>query len=237
MYEIESRIRYSEVTKENILSPEGIVNYFQDCTTFHSEDANVGVEYLKKHQKAWILLAWQIIMERYPRLGEKIKVGTWATGFQGLYGSRNFIMQTKEGERLAYANSTWVFMDLEKGRPAKPTSEEIKPYEIEEPIQMEYAPRKIELPEGLWEEGETFTVQKHQIDSNGHVNNSQYILLAIDQAGIKESEIRQIRVEYKKSAEEKDKIQTKIKKGEQTVIVRLCGEKNETYAVVEIERK
>ena len=41
----------------------------------------MGTDYLKEKKKAWILSSWQIIVERYPELGEEIEVGTWATDF------------------------------------------------------------------------------------------------------------------------------------------------------------
>ena len=46
MYTINSRVRYSETDERGQLSLTGIINYMQDCSTFQSEDARVGVEYL-----------------------------------------------------------------------------------------------------------------------------------------------------------------------------------------------
>ena len=43
---------------------------------------------------------------------------------------------------IARANSIWVFMDLEKGRPARPTAEHIEPYGTCEPLDMPYEGRK-----------------------------------------------------------------------------------------------
>ena len=78
MYSFESRIRYSEVDQNQELSVTGIINYLQDCSTFQSEDLNLGVTYLQEHHRAWWLSSWQIVIERYPRLGEEIIVSTWS---------------------------------------------------------------------------------------------------------------------------------------------------------------
>ena len=60
----------------------------------------------------------QVEVRRYPKLGETVSTSTWASGFHGFFGDRNFIMQDKDGEVVAYANSIWVYMDLEPaGRP------------------------------------------------------------------------------------------------------------------------
>lgn len=231
MYSIKQRVRYSEIDHTTHLTLTGIVNYFQDCSTFQSEDIGVGIEYWEKHKKGWILSSWQIIVKRYPKLGEELEVGTWPTAFNGLYGTRNFIMKDQSGEVIAYANSIWVFMDREKGRPAKPQEEDIRAYEIEPELPMEYAPRKIVLPKE-WESRPAFPVRKSQIDTNGHVNNSRYIEMALELLS-KEMFTGQIRVEYKKSAMYGDMICPMIHEEEMKTIVKLCDEDGGLFAAVE----
>ena len=113
MYTIENRVRFSEIGEDGYLTIPAIVNYFQDCSTFQSEELGRGIEFLKDHKRVWVLNAWQIMIHRRPQLMEEIKVSTWPTGFDGLYGTRNFKLETKEGEMLACANSIWVYMDVE----------------------------------------------------------------------------------------------------------------------------
>jgi len=48
MYTFESRVRFSEADHTELLTLPGLVNYFQDCSTFQSEDIGYGVESLKK---------------------------------------------------------------------------------------------------------------------------------------------------------------------------------------------
>lgn len=231
MYSIKQRVRYSEADHTKHLTLTGIVNYFQDCSTFQSEDIGLGIEFLESHRRGWVLSSWQIIVHRYPKIGETIEVGTWPTGFDKLYGTRNFVMKDENGEILACANSIWVFMDMEKGRPTKPTEEEIRAYELEPEFPMKYAPRKIDLPEG-WEEIPAFPVRKAQIDTNGHVNNSRYIEMALELLP-KEWSLGQVRVEYKKSAVYGDRIYPMLHEEENTMIVKLCDEDGRLFAAVE----
>ena len=127
MYEFKSRVRYSEIDHRGTMTLPALINYFQDSSTFHSEELGLGMGRLKVEKKAWVLSYWQVIVERYPKFGEEITVGTFATEFKGLYGNRNFYMKDSSGARTACANSIWVFMDLEKGRPARPEPEQIEP--------------------------------------------------------------------------------------------------------------
>lgn len=232
MYAFDSRVRFSEADHHETITLPGIINYFQDCSIFHSEDIGLGIDYLKEKKRAWVLTSWQIIVDRYPRIGEKIKVGTWATEFNGLYGHRNFCMWDEKGERAACANSIWAFMDLERGRPAKPLPEDIEKYGTEAPLEMEYASRKIRLPEEL-EEGTAFPVRKYHIDTNEHVNNCQYVQMALETLG-EELLVRKVRVEYKRSAMLGDMIYPRTAREEERTVVELCNAEGKPYAVMEL---
>lgn len=234
MYYIDSRVRLSETNHKGIVTLPGIVNYFQDCSAMQSEDLGLGVEYLEKHQKAWVLNAWQIKVEDYPALGEKIRTGTWASGFEGLYGTRNFVLQDDKGKRLAYANSIWVFMDLAKGRPAKPSAEDIAPYGCEEPLDMEYAPRKIAVPKEAGEACAPILVKRSDIDTNEHMNNCIYIRIATDVLK-EDAAFGQVRVEYRRSAVLGDTIVPWIVEEEDRTVVKLCDEEGKPYAIIEFK--
>lgn len=232
MYEFESRIRYSETDKDGKLTLEAILNYFQDCTLFHSEDIGYGIRKLAQSKKVWVLLSWQIVVERYPVFGEKIKVATIAYDFKRSFGYRNFIMQDAWGNRVAYANSVWLYMDSEKMVPARVESNMAEIYQIEPKIDMDYADMKIVIPEGQYKECPAYMVQNHHIDTNGHVNNGQYLRMAYAAVG-EEADIKQMRAEYKKSAVLGDVIQPIVYRNNDKYVVTLNGENQEKFAVIE----
>lgn len=233
-YSFDGRIRYSEIGENGSLTLPGILNYFQDCCTFQSESIGQGMEEVKKRQRVWVLSAWQVVVQRYPRMGERIVTSTWPYSFRGFLGLRNFTMDTEDGERLAWANTFWTYMDMQTGLPAKLTEQDTEGYELNEKLEMIYAPRKISIPKELREE-EAFCVQKHHLDTNHHVNNCQYVRMAEDflPDGF---EIRQMRVEYKQQARLHDMICPRVAAEEDKVTVLLNDEKDAPYAVVEFSR-
>ena len=231
MYNIETKVRYSECGENGKMKLSSLVNQFQDSSSEHSESLGVGMDYLKKQRRAWILNSWQIVIERYPKAHEDIVVSTWPTGFRGVFGPRNFCMKTPGGEMLAYANTLWVYLDIEKGTPTKPSEEEKSIYGTEPPLDMEYTSRKIKLPEEA-KVVDTVSVRKYHIDTNSHMNNSQYVLLAAEVLP-EDFVARQVRVEYKKSAVYGDKIVIKMAEEETRIVVELSDENNVTYALVE----
>lgn len=230
-YSFSSRVRYSEIGENGFLTLPGILNYFQDCTTFQSEDIGLGMDSLKERKRIWVLSAWQVIVKRYPALGERIVTSTWPYGFRGFMGMRNFTMDTEDGERLACANTFWTFINGETGLPEKLKESDISGYQMEEKLDMDYAPRKIVLPESFSAE-EAFSVQKHHLDTNHHVNNSRYIQMAMDYVPA-EFCIGQMRAEYKQQARLHDVIHPEkaVENGKITVL--LNDGDGGTYAAVE----
>ena len=100
MYAFDSRIRYSETDSEGYLTLDALLNYFQDCSTFHSEDVGLGIGYMKEIGQVWVLSSWQIVVNRYPKLGEKVKIVTLPYELKVFLGYRNFAMLDEQGEVL-----------------------------------------------------------------------------------------------------------------------------------------
>lgn len=196
MYSYQSRIRYSELDENGYLKLEALLDHFQDCSTFHSEDLGFGVNYLKKNHMAWVMSSWQIVVGRYPVLGERVTIATAPYDFKGIIGYRNFWVLDEAGKRIACANSIWTLLDTQTGRPMKPTEDILNGYELSAAIEMDYAPRRISVPEGLMQQEEV-QIKKHHLDTNHHVNNGQYVRIALDSLN-KDCPIRQLRAEYKR---------------------------------------
>lgn len=232
-YTFDTRIRYSEVDHRGTLTLPGIINYLQDCSTFQSEDIGFGVKKLKEQKRAWILSYWQIVVERYPKMMEHVTVGTFASKFKGIIGDRNFFINDAQGKRIVSAASVWVYMDTERMRPTRPSAEEINAYGEEEPLDMEYEGRKIALPEQM-QDLQAFPVRRYHIDTNEHVNNCQYVQMALEMIPA-EKIIRQVRVEYRKSAVYGDMIYPKLAGEDERTVVELCDAEGNIFAVIEMK--
>lgn len=231
MYSFKSRVRYSEVDKNRKMDLTSIINYFQDCSTFQSEDIGLGLDYLADKKRVWLLNSWQIIVNRYPTLGEEITISTWAYDFNSLYGHRNFMIKDSNEEVVAVANSIWVYLDSETYRPVKVTEDEVRGYLTEERYNMDYAPRKIDIPEKLTKLT-SFPVIRSNIDTNNHVNNGQYIKMAEEFLPLG-FQIKQMRAEYKKSAVLGDIIVPYILKEDNKCTIVLTSTEDKPYTIIE----
>lgn len=230
MYDFTSRVRYSETDGTGRLSLSGLLNYFQDCATFHSTDSGLPLGELRRRNMVWVLTGWQVIISRMPEFGEHVRIITNPYAIGGFIGKRNFLLETAQGERLSIANSVWTMVDSE-GHPTH-VADDIGPaYGVGEPLEMDYAGRRIKLA-GQPTECKEIPVAHHMLDTNGHVNNTQYVTLAADLLP-QGFEYSQVRVEYKKSALEGSTLYPRLyDSGESLTLVMADGD-GKTYATTE----
>jgi acyl-ACP thioesterase len=231
MYQFDSRVRYSEVDLHGRLTWPALMDYFQDCSVFHSEQEDLSVRYLAENHIAWVLSSWQICCKRMPHLAEKITTQTWAYGMKSFYGYRNFAMRDEQGEMLACANSVWVLVDTKSGRPTRVPQEMADKYGIEPKLQMEAAPRRIKVPEEC-EKKEAFMVPSFFIDTNMHMNNRHYVEVAMGFLP-EDFEISEVRVEYRRAAKEGDMLCPRVGVDAGAMVMALDDEEGNNYAVVQ----
>ena len=230
-YYYDNRVRYSETNSDGKLNISSIVNYFQDTTTFHSESLGVGISFMNERNMAWVLNSWQIIIDEDIDFGESIRVGTVPYDFKSMYGYRNFWIENND-KVVVKANSIWVLLDTVTGMPVKVTDEIASAYPIGEKLDMNYGERKIKIVgEGI--EKEAFRIKKYHIDTNGHVNNAQYIQFAEEYLP-QDFKIRMIRAEYKKAAKYGNIIVPVVYLDEKKLTVSLNDQEGNIYAIVEL---
>ena len=203
MYSFDSRVRFSETEEDGTLSIQGMMNYLQDCSGFQSEDAGVGVRHLAGLHRAWFVYSWNIVIDRMPVLGERIRISTWPNRFRGIFGYRNFTIQDESGEYLVRAESVWFYVDTDTGAP-------------------------IKAPD-MGEECDPVTVMPHHLDTNHHVNNAQYVEMARECLP-EDFRIFRICAEYRKAAKLGDVIFPLAAKTGDGYVVSLKSEAGEAYA-------
>ncbi len=231
MYQLKSKVRYSEANSSSRLTYHALLNYLQDSSTLHSEELGESGAQLYEQNMAWILSFWQICIEDMPKSSEDITVSTWPYRTKGLFGLRNFCVDNAQGKRLVNANSIWVLIDPRNGRPIRITDEVSSHYPDEPKLEMDYCDRKIAVP-SEYEEMEAITVPKYFIDTNNHMNNAKYVMVAEEYLPA-EYDVKEIRVEYKKAAVLGDVIVPRVTITEEGAVIVLADENGSAYAIVQ----
>jgi acyl-ACP thioesterase len=191
----------------------------------------VGIDYLTQRHMMWVINFWQIKVDRRPIMGDAITVSTAPYELKSFMGLRNFWMQDAEGNYLVRANSVWTLIDTEKGRPVGVTQDMVDRYEIREKLEMDYAPRKIRVPEES-EAREPILITHAHLDTNHHVNNGQYVTLAMNYLP-EGFEIGELRAEYRRQVFLGDTLYPAISQTEDgALIVSMNDAEGKPYAVV-----
>ena len=235
MYEYDFRVGFSQSDNDQKMTVTSIIDMFQDCSCFHSDDLGIGFDYLRPRNLVWIINYWELEFNRFPRYGEKLTVGTFPYDFKGFFGYRNFYLRSND-EYIVKANSLWTLMDWSNMLPSRATSEMIQGYELGSRLDMTYGSRKIALPDTSEVDitkPDPVRISRHNLDSNGHVNNGQYVKIAYGYTK-EDRDISHMRVEYRKQAHLGDMIYPVVYSGNDTVTVSLEDGAGEPYCIMEL---
>lgn len=235
MFTLTSTVRYSETDEYGNIRLGSLINYLQDCTIGHAEAVGYGQEYLFSVKRAWLLSSWQIVIENYPRLFDEITVETRPYEFSSCIGRRSFEIKNAVGSRLAAVNSEWVYLNTETGRPSRPSDEEKAAYGLDEPVAMDFAPRKLLMPEGM-RNLEPLPVRPDDIDSNHHVNNAKYVEIALGLFPDVHT-VKELRVEYKRQAHAGDLLYPSVLSKDGTYHISLADGSGKPYTLLEIHTR
>lgn len=174
------------------------MGYLDDIATSQSENLGVGIDYLKSRGVAWVLYKWDIKIHKYPIYGEVIKIKTAPHSFNKFYAYRWFKILGPNGEKIATANSQWLFINTKKKRPMKISSDMYETYGIRSNTPFDIENIK---PLSTVDFEREFYVRYSDIDTNQHVNNVKYALWAFETLPLdilKNYTLENLKVTYKK---------------------------------------
>ena len=233
MYEYDKRIGFSECGTDRRLTITALIDAFQDCSTFQSEDSGVGFDVLEKKDLVWVINYWELEISDLPGLCDHVSVGTFPYAFKSCFGYRNFYMKNEAKDFIVKANSLWTLIDRTQARPVKAPDFIHEAYTIEPKLDMTYSSRKVMIPDGdgiAVSEKEPIHIQPHHLDSNNHVNNGQYVKLAMSEIN-DPSDITSLRIDYRRQAKLGDVIYPVVYAGDNGTTVALYDGNRQAFSV------
>lgn len=198
MYSYKGRVSYSKIDKDGRLSISNVVDAMQDGCMFHNSEAGHSALALLSKNRAWMVSSWHVIFNRRPLLDEFFSVDAWIYQMTGIFASWNYVLKNADGETLAYADAKWFYANPATGKPVRIDEAERNAYTLGEPLEMDYGSRKIACPEHL-ELKNRIEVSPNYLDTNLHINNGQYIRLAVNALPI-DMHVTELRAEYRLAA-------------------------------------
>lgn len=167
-----------ECSADHLMKPEFFMHLCQEMAEEHADLNNLGYGWAVENHKIWVETRGNYEFFRRPEWKEEITLRT-NTGQASPLQARRFVEMTdKEGNVLARADLLWVLIDITTRRPFP-----LK--RANTPIQhLECPPITEELVCPEWSESPAacvaHTASRRDIDFNGHINNSAYLVWALD---------------------------------------------------------
>lgn len=204
------KIKYSDVGIDNKLTLKSLVETLQEAAIGHSEQAGYGVNNMENTHIAWLLLDWKVQVMSYPHSNQFITVKTWPRVFDKLYSYRDFEVYDGENNLIAIASSKWFAVDTQSKRIKKLTPEITDAYgePVTNSVFDEPFKNKVTAPENS-KLNFSYTTQRRDIDTNGHVNNLNYIdyaLETLDEKIFNNTTFKNLEIEYKKEIKLRENI-------------------------------
>jgi acyl-ACP thioesterase len=197
MYSLKYKVTTSTCDSEGRLKLFSALQMMQDCSEMWIDTEPAVKEYFERENMAQLLASRQVEIVRVPRYKESLYVETSVWGMKSMFGFRNTFIYDAEGQPCYRTWSQGAFVNKATGRLAKVSDEVASQMEIVERKPMTYLDRRIILPKDQpLVEHPAVLVQRNDIDYNRHMNNANYVRLAMELLP-EDFEVKGMRVEYK----------------------------------------
>ena len=203
------KLKYHDIGKNNHLNLKSLISYLQEAAGEHSSSVGYGLNDKSKTHIAWIILDWKVKMFAHPKYLEEITIKTWPRILEKFYSYRDFEVYDSTSNLIAIASSKWIMINSETGKIERVNEKIINAYGIvEKSVFDKPLNEKPREPEDL-KLNFKYKIQRRDIDTNGHVNNINYISYAIEtlpEEIYENNEFNNIQIHYKKEIKYGEKI-------------------------------
>ncbi len=164
---------------------------------------------IEKKGVSWILMDWKLKVIKRPSYGEELLVKTWGRNVKKVTTYRDYEIYNENNELCAIATTKWALLDINLKKIIRISPEIINKYILnEKSVFEEEELSKISIPEEF-ENCIIYTVQRRNIDVNGHMHNTHYLDLAYEALPediYNNRPYNNLRISYKKEIKLGDKV-------------------------------
>lgn len=231
MYSLKYKVTTSTCDTEGRLKLYSALQMMQDCSEMWLESEPVVKEYFRRENMAQLLASRQVEIIRVPTFKEALTVTTSVYEMKPMYGFRNTFIYDAEGKPCYRTWSMGAFVDMNNGKLKRVDDSVAQSLLIEPKQEMNYRDRRIILPKSDGLAAAPIKVMRANIDYNRHVNNANYIRMAMELLP-DDFIVTGMRVEYRVAAKLGDTLTPTVYEIEDGFIVALSIGK-EASAIVE----
>jgi len=220
MYSLNYKVTTSTCDSEGRLKLYSALQMMQDCSEMWIDSEPDVKRYFTEQNMAQLLATRQVEILRVPEYKENLTVATSVYGMKPMFGFRNTFIYDSEGNPCYRTWSMGAFVDKAAGKLKRVDDATIASMTLEPQLEMNYKDRRIILPKDGGEVLEPIKVLRADIDYNKHVNNANYVRMAMELLP-ENFKVQGLRVEYRVAAKLGDVLIPTVYKTEGGFIISL----------------
>lgn len=196
MYSLNVQVTTSTCDSEGYLKLYSALQMMQDSSELWLDSEPEARDFFAHNNMTQLLASRQVDIVRVPRYKEKLTVTTSIYAMKPMFGFRNTFIYDAQG-KVCY--KTWAmgaFVDKCTGRLYPIDDHVMGTITLDEQREMNYRDRRIVVPKTEAQVMPPIPVLRADIDYNKHLNNANYIRMAMELLPADFS-VKGIRVEYK----------------------------------------
>ncbi|MEA3558990.1 MAG: thioesterase [Candidatus Thermoplasmatota archaeon] len=188
--EYQFKVKTYHCAPHGYLNLHSMMQHMQEAASIHAEEMGFGEQWMIENSCIWVLADLHAGIDHLPTWKEDVTLYTWPSGNDTLKAYREFLAQGSDGRELFRASSSWMVLSMLNKMPVM-MRDVMKntPYRSKRNFpdmsRLKASDKGISIMDII--------VPYHSIDSNGHVNNTEYVKWAIDGARKAEMIIPKIR--------------------------------------------
>ena len=199
MYSLHYKVTTSTCDCEGRLKLYSALQMMQDCSEMWIDSEPCLKQYFAEQQMAQLLASRQMEVLRVPVFKEELTVTTSVYDMKPMFVFRNTFIYDADGRPCYKTWSTGAFVDKMTGRLKRVDRAAIASMTLDPQLEMNYKDRRVILPKEGGCHCSPIPVMKADIDYNRHVNNANYVRMAMELLP-EGFEVGGLRVEYRIAA-------------------------------------
>lgn len=234
MYTLKYKVTTSTCDSEGQLKLYSALQMMQDCSEMWIDSEPEVKAYFANENMTQLLASRQVEVLRVPGFKEELTVTTSVFDVKSMFGYRNTFIYDAAGKPCYRTWSMGAFVDKSTGKLKRVDDDIAGTLHLDPKLEMNYRDRRIILPKEGGEICAPVHVMRADIDYNRHVNNANYIRMAMELLP-GDFVVKGMRVEYRVAAKLGDTLTPRVLHTADGIIIALAiGD--ETSAIVEFTR-
>ncbi|CAG9367111.1 thioesterase [Clostridium perfringens] len=238
-YEKVYEVTYGETDGRKDCRITSMMNFFSDCCL--SQEEKNSMNYAgNSSETTWVFFDYEIIVNRYPRYREKVKVKTYVESIRKFYSNRVLEAYDMDGALVARADVLAFLINKKTRRPARISDEEYEIHGLSKES-SKLLRKKLKFEKFDKEDLEMkFHIRYLDIDLNMHVSNIKYVEWILETVPVDivlNYKMKKIKIKFEKEITYGHNviIKSKIIKGEDEVKVlhKVENEEGESITLAE----